>query len=297
MDLQQMRYFLAVAETGNITAAAKLLHMAQPPLSRQIKQIETELNVCLFDRRGRRLHLTESGILLSSRVQEILNLAERSLHEVRNYNTNATAILALGSVDSAASMLLPGLIGDFQRQYPDMRFELYIGSTAHVTELLEKGVIEVGLVRHPFEKSYFASFSLPEEKLIVIASDTSLPATGSSISIEELSRHPLLIHRKYESMLRQIFKRHHRKPDFFCKCDHITPLISWARAGLGMAIIPESAAYMINYPHMRCYYPNDAGMVTTGAIIWTQSHYHSAIANAFINYIASSFPATCREKL
>lgn len=80
MNLQQMRYFVMVARLGNVTEAAKALHIAQPPLSRQIKQLEQELGVVLFDRSGRRLHLTETGHMLLHRAEEILNLTDRTLY-------------------------------------------------------------------------------------------------------------------------------------------------------------------------------------------------------------------------
>ena len=82
MNLQQMRYFVMVARLGNVTEAAKALHIAQPPLSRQIKQLEQELGVVLFDRSGRRLHLTETGHMLLHRAEEILNLTDRTVCEL-----------------------------------------------------------------------------------------------------------------------------------------------------------------------------------------------------------------------
>lgn len=290
MDLQQMRYFLAVAETGNITAAAKILHMAQPPLSRQIKQIETELNTVLFDRNGRRLHLTEAGMLLVSRVQEILNLTERSLQEVHNFSAGAAGTLALGAVDSAASFLLPDFIADFHQQYPKTKFELCVTETLRIVELLEKGVIEVGIIRHPFDIDYFANFSLPAEKLVVIAPESYHLNDAAPLAISELAQYPLLIHRKYAALLTKIFQKHNCTPNFFCQNDSIVPLISWAKAGLGAAIIPESAASLAQSAHLKLYYADDEELTTTAAIIWTRNHYHSAIANAFINYFIKSLP-------
>ncbi len=284
-----MRYFLTVAETCNITAAARLLHMAQPPLSRQIKQIETELGICLFDRKGRSLHLTEAGKLLVNRVQEILNLTDRSLQEVRSFNSASFGILALGTVASASAVLLPKLLTDFQQNYPLTRYELYIGETIRITELLEKGVIEVGIVRPPFDKDIFSSFCLPEEKLVIIANDSYDLPKNKTVHISELATLPLLIHRKYETLLKKIFHKYHCKPNFLCKCDDIMPLMAWAKSGLGLAIIPESAALLVSASNLQIYYADDSDMATSSAIIWTKKHYHSHIANLFIDYLAKRF--------
>ncbi len=175
MNLQQMRYFLTVAETGNITAAANLLHMAQPPLSRQIKQLEEELDTELFDRSGRHLQLTESGILLAHRVREILNLTERSLQEVRSVGQGISGTLYMGAVSTANYMLLPNLIKEFNKLYPQVRFQLVTEATTRITELLEKGVLELGIVRMPFNSNFFDSYNLPEEKLVAILNNESHP--------------------------------------------------------------------------------------------------------------------------
>lgn len=176
MELQQMRYFLAVAETGNITAAAKLLHMAQPPLSRQIKQIENDLQVQLFDRSGRRLRLTEAGLILVQRVREILSLADRSMQEVRSSEQGSEGSLSLGTVASASSVLLPKLIAAFKDQYPKTQFQLWIGETSRITELLEKGIIEVGVVRPPSTMNILKAAACPRKSWWSLMMPSAFPS-------------------------------------------------------------------------------------------------------------------------
>lgn len=290
MELQQMRYFLAVAETGNITAAAKLLHIAQPPLSRQMKQIENDLQVQLFDRSGRRLRLTEAGRVLMLRVQEILNLTDRSLKEVRSSELGVEGILSLGTVASASFVLLPHMIADFKEQYPKTQFQLFIGETSRIIELLEKGIIEVGVVRHPFEDRYLESCCLPKERLLVAYSVEKFPDwQGKTVlTVKEIATAPLLIHRKYEMMLKRIMRRYGCKGDFLCLCDDIIPVIAWAGAGLGLAVIPESASEMARKQHLQCSIIDDEEMMTTSALIWTRKHYHSGIAANFIKFFTEA---------
>ena len=290
MELQQMRYFLAVAETGNITAAAKLLHMAQPPLSRQIKQIENDLQVQLFDRSGRRLRLTESGLILVQRVREILSLADRSMQEVRSSEQGSEGSLSLGTVASASSVLLPKLIAAFKDQYPKTQFQLWIGETSRITELLEKGIIEVGVVRPPFDDEYFESCSLPQEKLVVAYDAERFPQLEGKamLTVREMASAPLLIHRKYEMMLQRILRRHGCKGDFFCRCDDIIPTLVWAGAGLGLAVVPDSAMGLAQKQHLQCSFIDDQEMTTGSALIWARKHYRSGIATNFIRFFTEA---------
>lgn len=286
MDLQQMRYFLAVAETCNVTAAARMLNMAQPPLSRQIKQIEDELNVKLFERRANRLYLTEAGILLKQRVQEILSLSERSLQEIKLMEQNCGYTLALGAVASAGTVLLPKLIVKFKKLYPNVTFHLLVGETSRIIELLEKNVIEVGIVRHPFDEERFESYSLPKERLMVVYNEEAFTDLNfkQELTITELVAYPILIHRKYECLLTNIFAKHHCEKNFFCQSDDIMPLLAWAEAGLGLAILPESAIDISAFSKMRCLCVADEEMVTSSALIWLNKQYRSRMADKFIEF-------------
>lgn len=160
MNLQQMRYFVMVARLGNVTEAAKALHIAQPPLSRQIKQLEQELGVVLFDRSGRRLHLTETGHMLLHRAEEILNLTDRTVCELSSSELGQEGILSLGVVPSMSLMVLPQMIAAFKELYPKITYRLLIGESLRVIELLEKGVIETAIVHLPVDEDYFASYKL-----------------------------------------------------------------------------------------------------------------------------------------
>ena len=281
-----MRYFLAVAETCNVTVAARLLNMAQPPLSRQIKQIEEELQTRLFERKANRLYLTETGRLLQERVQEILSLTERSLQEVRTQEQNGKYTLSLGTVASAGTVLLPNLITAFNKSYPMVNFCLQIGETNRITELLEKNVIEVGVVRYPFDDDIFESYALPAEKLIVIFNSgffTELKGL-TSITVDELAKYQLLIHRRFEGKLQQIFEKHSCCPDFFCKSDDIMPLVAWSEAGLGLGVLPESVVSLTSLKGLSYLELNDEDMVTTSALVWVKKRQRSVMAEKFIEF-------------
>lgn len=286
-----MRYFLTVAETGNITKAANILHMAQPPLSRQIKQIETELGIQLFDRSGRQMILTEAGTLLVYRVRDILNLTSRSIEEIKAFNNNTGGILTLGTVSSISHTLLPQIIQPFLLIYPKLKIKLIIEETIKITELLEKGVIEVALVKKPFDSNLFANYFLPDEKLVAIFNKNIFInfAHKKDLSIDELAGHPLLIHHKYETLITNTFAKYRHTPNYFCQSNDILPLLSWADAGLGIVIIPKTAANILKSNNLLALDITDNDMVTTTAIIWLQKHHLSSIANYFIKFFIDYF--------
>lgn len=107
MDIRQLRYFLEIAREGQITRAAKRLHMEQPPLSRQLKQMEKELGVTLFDRSGKRLELTRAGELLRQKAESLLQQFHESLNEVKELDEGVRGTLAIGAVVSCVSLLPP----------------------------------------------------------------------------------------------------------------------------------------------------------------------------------------------
>ena len=168
MNLQQMRYFVMVARLGNVTEAAKALHIAQPPLSRQIKQLEQELGVVLFDRSGRRLHLTETGHMLLHRAEEILNLTDRTVCELSSSELGQEGILSLGVVPSMSLMVLPQMIAAFKELYPKNNLSVVDRRKFTGDRIAGKGVIETAIVHLPVDEDYFASYKLPTERLALV---------------------------------------------------------------------------------------------------------------------------------
>lgn len=171
MDIRQLRYFLTVAEEGQITAAAKKLHMEQPPLSRQMKQIEDELGVILFDRTGRRLRLTPAGERLRDRAIRLLGQLEETVTEVREFGDGVRGVLSVGAVVSCTS-LLPGPLGRFRERHPQVSFKLSEGDHHLLGERLDRREIELAVARLPFEApggpDRYAVKPLPSDPIVAL---------------------------------------------------------------------------------------------------------------------------------
>ena len=157
MDIKQLLYFSTIAQEGQITRAAKKLHMAQPPLSQQLKSLEQELGVLLMDRKGKKLELTEAGKVLYERAIELLQRVDDISLEVKEVGEGLKGELSIGSVKTGFSYI-PERFRLFREQYPQVSFRLYEGDSFRLADHLRKREIELAIVRLPLDSVIFPRF-------------------------------------------------------------------------------------------------------------------------------------------
>ena len=145
MELRVLRYFLAVAREENITKAAALLHVTQPTLSRQLMQLEEELGVKLFRRSQYRVVLTDDGMLLRRRAQEIVELADKAERELQHLDAELTGEIAIGCGESVGMTFLSEHIRAFRRLHRQVQFRIYSANADDVKERIEKGLLDMVL--------------------------------------------------------------------------------------------------------------------------------------------------------
>jgi DNA-binding transcriptional LysR family regulator len=281
-----MKYFLTIAQEGNITSAAERLHMAQPPLSRQMKQLEDFLGTKLFERGHRKIQLTEAGKLLRSRAEQLLNLVDTTVREIKEIETGSHGTLAIGTASSSGVTILPKVARIFRNHYPHINFELWEGESVRIIELLNGGLIEIGLVRFAFDVDTYEAIQLPKEPLVAAISKDSpgfLTGTADTIELHELAGKPLMIHRKYEPMITEHCQQAGFNPYLLCKSDDIMPIMAWADAGVGIAVVPRAAIGLIPTTNLIFKTIVNPGIDTTAAVIWLRGRYLSAPARHFLN--------------
>lgn len=166
MDLRQLAYFLAIAEEGNITRASARLHMAQPPLSQQLKLLEEEFGVVLIERNTRKIQITDAGRLLQNRAKQILELTEKTAKELKDLKEGLQGTLSIGTIASAGETLLPLKIQSFHEKYPGVEFHIRESGTFEILELIKGGVVEIGVIRTPFIQDTFEHINLPDEPMV-----------------------------------------------------------------------------------------------------------------------------------
>ncbi len=197
MELRVLQYFLAVAREQSISAAAESLHLSQPTLSTQLRALEEELGKQLLIRgtRGsRRVTLTEEGMILRKRAEEILSLVERTESEIALSDDSLAGEVSIGAGETQIIRLFARAARELRRRCPEIRYHIYSGNAAFVLEQLEKGLVDFGLVYGPVDSSKYESIKLSERDVwgVLMRRDSQL-AAKRAIRPEDLWDKPLII--------------------------------------------------------------------------------------------------------
>ena len=286
IELSAIKRFLTIVEAGSINAAAQRLHIAQPPLSRQMKQLETRLGVKLFERGKRSVTLTEAGRLLQNRAGQILGLIGNTVKEMQELEAGTQGKLCIGTVTSSGATLLPQVIRQFRARYPAVTFQLWEGETKRIIELINEGSVEIGMVRHPFDMTLYESIRLPNEPLVVALHRKRRKTWAGNhevIGLGELAGKPLMIHRKYESTILEHAEKSGFKPDLVCMSDDVMSILTWADADIGVAIVPRAAIGLIPSVNLEYLTIVDPCLETTAAVIWLKKRILTAAARNFLS--------------
>lgn len=194
MELRVLRYFLAVAREENMTKAAALLHVTQSTLSRQLAQLEGELGVKLFRRGQYRIVLTDDGMLLRRRAQEIVELADKAERELQHHEQELTGEVAIGCGETVGMTCLSRHIRDFRLRHPQVRFRIYSAIADDAKERIEKGLLDMGLLTEPVDIGRYAFWRLPQkDRWGVLAPKDHPLAQKTGVSPEDLVGVPLLM--------------------------------------------------------------------------------------------------------
>lgn len=193
MDIRQLRYFIVIAEERQLTRAAHRLHMAQPPLSRQLSLLEQELSIKLFERNGRNMHLTEEGEILYTKAKNIIHQLEETITEIKDTGEGLRGNLSIGAFHSCIPFLSEK-IRYFQDNYPNVSLKIWEGGPLYLIEQLENRNIELAILRTPFNKDVFSSICLSKEPFVlVMPAKWELYHSQLPLSLTELIHIPLLL--------------------------------------------------------------------------------------------------------
>ncbi|MEI7432143.1 MAG: LysR family transcriptional regulator [Betaproteobacteria bacterium] len=288
MDLRDLKNFKVVVEEGNISNAAKKLHLSQPPLSRQMSQLEESLGLQLFERGRRQVRLTNAGHLLHARSLEILGLVEKTVKEVSALNSGVAGEIAIGTIATTGAAYLPNWIKQFNAQCPDVTFQLWEGDSYRIFDLLDKGIVELGLVRTPLNEDVYDFLPMPVEPLTIAWNPAyfQLETESEYIGVKELGDTPLILYRRYLNMFLDHCKKHDFTPNIKCISDGVMQDLIWVREGLAVSLRP-SAAHSILKDKNLVFKPFFGPKLTTqAAVITVKGRYLSTATRHFVSQIA-----------
>lgn len=305
MTLKQLTYFLKIAETGNLTKAAQLLHMSQPPLSYQLKALEDELGVELFVRDARNMHITNEGIYLQDKAMHILSLVDKTTDEIRKISSHGIISINIGTVTSINHNLLPEIVSIYKERHPNVVFNIYDGSSFRIMDLLNNSMIDIGILREPFPKDLYSyipiktkAFMKEEENdYFVVAGRSDVfsnKTEASTIALEEIVDAPLIIHRRFEEIFLAKCQDIHKKPqNIICRNDNIMSTIEWVDSGLGLGIMPYTSSLLITDPEIQIKKIVNPSFYSNLYLVWNQDR---KLSNPLQEFIALFQPAPDKEK-
>jgi DNA-binding transcriptional LysR family regulator len=290
MDIRQIRYFLAIVQEGQFTKAANKLNIAQPPLSQQIKLLEKELGVKLLIRGAKGVELTEAGQVFAVRAEQILNLAGSTKKELIDLSKGHHGAISIGTVSSSGASILPKYIKEFNESYPDVTFQVLEGNTIKIMDLVNKGVVNLGIVRTPFNLNNYdyiiQGSNEPDDPMVAIFTD-NWKFQNEKINLNDLKDIPLIIHRRYEHIIMNAFSKYGIEPNILCKGEDVRSIITWAELGIGVAMAPKPPVNIFKPGEMKLLEINDKSLETKAVVIWLKKAYLSTVVKNFIRLIKS----------
>ena len=283
MEIRVLKYFLLVAREENITKAANLLHLTQPTLSRQLMQLEEELGVQLFRRSKHHIILTEEGMLLRRRAEEIVALADKTKDDLQHREEQLTGTIAVGSGELQSSRFLTQLLTAFQEKNPLVRFAIYSGNSDNIKERIERGMLDVGLLQEPVDISKYSFVRTPcREQWGVLVRDDSELAARENVSPAELASVPLILPER-ESVQNELFNWF----GSYAEGLHITAtgnllynLASLVRASGGSVLTLNLDC---TYEGLR-FIPLSPPLESNTVLVWKKAQTFSAAAAALIKF-------------
>ena len=289
MELRHIRYFLAVAEEMNFSRAAEKLCIAQPPLSRQIMDLEDELGVKLFNRNKHALSLTDEGILFKQYAVQVLDLVEHSTSEVRELKQGLQGMLNLGTVEGNAPRLLANWISGFHDENPHVQYTLWNGNSDDVAGRVLNGLCEIAVIMEPHNGVGLNSIPIYKEKWVaIIPKDHDiLKNKRKKVTMDQIADYELIIPSR-ESRLAEIgewFKGTNKAPKVRCRVAHFLSAYELTRQGLGIAIFPASVSNIVNSDEVTIKEFEDPAPTVSYILVWNKNKTLSHAATEFIEYI------------
>lgn len=284
LELRVLKYFLVVAREENITRAAALLHVTQPTLSRQLIQLEEELGVKLFHRGKYHVSLTDDGILLRRRAQEIVDLTEKTQREFQRQEGELAGEIAIGAGETNSMTGLSREIAAFRREHPLVRFNLYSATADDIKDRLDKGLLDLGLLAEPVDIGRYEFIRMPKRDRWGAWVRRDDPLAGQeSVSPGDLLRSPLLLSRREEvrKELAGWFGDFFEQVEVAATYNLILNAANMVRNGVGVAL----GFFIGNLSDELRFVPLSPPLETGTVLVWKKDQAFSPAASEFLQCI------------
>lgn len=285
MELYQLGYFLQIASQRSFTRAAEHLHMAQPALSQQMKNLETELGTSLFIRGRRETQLTAAGKTLLPRAEALVAQAKAAKMAVADAAQLRGGRLVIAAIPSVSACLLPKVIANFGRLHGEVELRLIEESSEGVAQSVESGLADLGFLQPPVSKRTFQTHMIVTEPFVLLAAK-SHPATRlKEVRLKNLADEAFIFYkgRARDSAL-EACRKAGFEPRIACESGELETIRALVAAGLGVAVVPQIASNSLP-PLVRAIAIREPRMERQIAAAWKKAGALSAAAQAFLKLI------------
>jgi LysR family transcriptional regulator, hydrogen peroxide-inducible genes activator len=289
MEVHQLRYFCAVAETGNFTRAAEREQVAQPSLSQQIMKLEEELAVRLFDRLGRSVRLTDMGQMFLPRARTILNEMRAAKEEVAQRQSSVAGPISVGVIPTIAPYFMPTRIASFSRKYPEAAMTVVEDVTVRLMDRLRGGLVDLAIMALPARGHDLECYPLRTERLFAILPKGHRLSKKRTLVVKELRDEPFLLLRDdhcFRETSIEICKRARILPQVIFESGQFSSILGMVGAGLGVSIVPEMALEQ----RQDCTFvliADEKASRTIGAAT-LKGHFLNRVQKAFLNHLLAN---------
>lgn len=287
MEIRVLQYFLAVAREQSISGAAESLHLSQPTLSRQLKEMEEELGKQLLIRGNRRVTLTEEGMILRKRAEEIVELVKKAENEISLSESVIAGDVTVGAGETDGIRFLIRAADSLQKEYPLIHFHIISGDMTTVLEDLDRGLIDFGLVFGEVDTSKYEHISVPYKDVwgVLMRRDSPL-AEKETVSAEDLLDKPLIISR-------QAFQRKEFRAFFPCPPEKLNIAATYNLLFNGSIMVEEGMGYAICFDKIinvsgeseLCFRPLKPQIEAGMSIVWKKYQVIAKAAEKFLQRV------------
>ena len=282
MDIKVLRNFLKIAEYENITRAAAGLHIAQPHLTRQLHALEQELGVTLFVREKKRLHITDEGRFLRQQALHITDLADKTATQLLDMKSGLSGTLYFGAIETVGMIYLPTWIEGFRAQYPDVKYNMWSGNSTDVMERLAKHLVDIALIREPYDANLYEAIHLLDEQWMVLMHPSHRLAVQAKhfVTWEELSQEELMVPTQRSGW----FAEKELPCRITCAFSPLANAVAMVEHNLGVAILPDSACHALHGRNLKAI-PIEDSPTSGVAVLWPCQTELTGVTERFIAYL------------
>lgn len=290
MEYRVLKYFLIVAREENITRAAEILNVSQPALSRQLMQLEEELNTKLFIRGKRHLTLTDAGLLLRRRAQEIIDLTLKTEQEIQKENDNLEGTISIGSGEAQSMKMIAQWIQQFHELYPNVKFEIHSNNATYIQERLDRGLLDIGILLAPKDLTKYEYIPLKDQERWGALMHQSCPLTKKDyVTAQDLLNYKILIpKRDVEQGVANWFKENYNQLDILATYNLLYNAAMIVDTGMAIALTIEGAFSLYQNSNLvfKPFYPE---LVISSFLVYKKHQPLSLAVSKFIDFINMQF--------